>query len=228
MAKLEPLFLPRHERCLILESDVVVMGPVLERLEQYDEDFVVAYESHPSGEIHRYYFNEEAVHGLDPAFQFPGYVFNSGQIVTNTGIFQRAEFAQFVSFSEPRQPLLPELFLCGEQGFLNYLVLSKVQRGEITLKRHDFMKWSGRMRPDEVETIRLQTDSPYDFMVHWAGPKTKAFSTTAMGYLLEFFEDEYYHVVGLHGLRRHLHEMRNSAGNLWTRVMGKSVLSRCI
>src|ERR1700722_1184870 len=44
--KLEPLFLPRGQRCLILDSDTVFAGRVLEPLETYDGDFIVAWHEH--------------------------------------------------------------------------------------------------------------------------------------------------------------------------------------
>ena len=43
-AKLEPLFLPQRQRCLILDADIVFAGPVFNALEAYDDDFVVSLE----------------------------------------------------------------------------------------------------------------------------------------------------------------------------------------
>jgi len=212
MSKLEPLFLSTRERCLIIDSDVMFLGKVLEPLEERDEDFVVASEPHPLSEIRSYYFHEEAIQRLYPSFRFPGYVFNTGQIVTNTGIFERDEFAPFVSFSEPRIELQPQTFF-HDQGILNYLVLSKVQQGQLSLRREPFMKWAGRMHPREAEISKLGPDSAYPIMVHWAGPKTGGFSTVPMRYLLDFFEDEYYRVIGLQGWRRYLHEKRSDTGS---------------
>lgn len=197
MAKLEPLFLPTQERCLILDSDIVFTGRVLDAIEEGEEDFVVVEENHPLQEIRRNYFDPDAIKTLYPSFRFPGYVFNTGQIIARTGMFKREEFAPFVAFSEPRRPLQPKVFFCGEQGFLNFLVLSKVQEGSFRVKRaRRFMRWAGGMATGDVDTRQLQDTSPYDFLVHWAGEKTRLFSTTPMSHLLFHFEEAYQRRAG--------------------------------
>jgi len=49
MGKLEPLFQARRQRCLILDSDVVFLGRVLEPLERLEEDFIVERTDYPPG-----------------------------------------------------------------------------------------------------------------------------------------------------------------------------------
>jgi hypothetical protein len=222
MAKLEPLFLATAERCLILDSDVLFMGRVLDKLEKHPEDFVVVNENHPLEEIRRHYFNEEIVQRLYPSFHFPGYVFNTGQIVTTTGIFRRDNFAPFVSFDEPRQSLQSEVFLCGEQGLLNYVVLSALQEGSITVKREDFMRWAGGMQPRDIDTSRLTARSPYDIMVHWAGAKAETLSAAPMSYLLEFFEAEYHRGICRNTRPTAFPELRRKAIGLFDHLRKRS------
>jgi hypothetical protein len=222
MSKLEPLFLPGHERCLILDSDVLFMGRVLDKLQRYSEDFIVVHETHPVEEIRRHYLDDEALPSLYPTFRFPGYVFNTGQIVATTGIFRREDFADLVSFSEPREPLQPTAFFCGEQGLLNYLVLSKVQAGSITLKRAHFMKWAGGMKPEEVRLTKLGSRSPYDFMIHWAGPKAESLAMAPMAHLLEHFEKEYQQRLHPSRPRSSFREIRDVALGAWRRLARRS------
>src|SRR5581483_6079018 len=40
-SKLEPLFLPGHQRCLILDSDILFAGRLLETLEAMEADLIV-------------------------------------------------------------------------------------------------------------------------------------------------------------------------------------------
>lgn len=213
MSKLEPLFLSSRERCLIIDSDVLFMGRVLDDLESHQEDFVVVDETHPMEEIRRHYLDDRAIQRLYPTFKFPGYVFNTGQIVTTTGIFQRDDFAPFVCFQEPREALQPEVFFCGEQGFLNYLVLSRLQTGSISLKRAYFMHWAGGMNPEDVSTARLSDRSPYKFLVHWAGAKAESLSAAPMNHLLEYFEAEYYCGIAQGGPRKAFTRLRGHAVN---------------
>ncbi len=145
MSRLEALFLPGYERILILDSDIVLAGPVLERLDQSDADFVVCEEWRPVEELRKYYFDPHVVAQLQPDFAFPGYVFNTGQMVATSGLLRREDFLPFVSFTEPRKLLQPETFCCGEQGLLDFILLYKAQRREITLERQQFMRWPGEM-----------------------------------------------------------------------------------
>jgi len=214
MSKLEPLFLPERQRILILDSDIVFAGPVLDRLEQSAEDFVVAEEAHPGDEIREYYFDPELMERRHPGFRYPGYVFNTGQIVATSGILQREDFSPFVSFSEPRRSLEPEVFRCGEQGLLNFMLFSHQQRGRLSIGRTAFMQWAGRLRPEDVEIARLEGGSPYDFLVHWAGPKAAGLSSTPMKYLLTYFEDAYYRRISHGALLKHFHKLQPLAADL--------------
>lgn len=200
---------------MIIDSDVLFMGPILDQLQSHDEDFVVVDETHPIEEIRRHYFDDRIIQRRSPSFKFRGYVFNTGQIVTTTGIFRREEFAHLVSFEEPRRALQPEVFFCGEQGLLNYLVLSKLQMGAISLKKKHFMRWAGGMIPDDVKVAKLRTRSPYDFVVHWAGSKSESLEEAPMSHLLAHFEAAYYRTIRENGLPRTL---RNRISNLWKRL----------
>jgi lipopolysaccharide biosynthesis glycosyltransferase len=206
MSKLEPLFLPGRQRVLILDSDVVFAGPVLARLEQSEHDFVVVDEAHPPEEIVQHYFDPQVVEQRERGFRFPGYVFNTGQIVATSGLLRRQDFLPFVSFAEPRKALQSEVFFCGEQGLLNFVLLSKAQSGELTIGRQAFMKWAGRLQPQDAEIARLERE-PYDFMVHWAGPKTSG-SAIPMKDLLNYFENAYYRGIGRGRILRPFHKLR--------------------
>ncbi len=222
MAKLEPLFLATHERCLIIDSDVLFMGRVLDRLEQHDEDFIVVAEDHPIDDIRHHYFDERVVQRRYPSFKFPGYVFNTGQIVTTTGIFRREQFAPLVSFTEPRELLQPEVFFCGDQGLLNYTILSALQEGRVTLRRKDFMRWAGGLNPEEINLARLRIRSPYKLVVHWAGAKAESLAAAPMSHLLEYFEAQYYRRIGRNGWPRVFPEIRGRAIKIFDQLLGRS------
>ena len=191
MSKLEPLFLPGRQKILILDSDTALAGPILDRLEQYSEDFVVAHESLSENEILSYYFDPAVIEQRYEGFRYPGYVFNTGQIVATTGILRREDFLPFVDFVEPRVARQPDLFFCGDQGLLNFVLFSYQQRGELTIARTRFMEWAGRLRSEDIDIARLESGPYYDFLVHWAGFKGAGFSDTPMKYVLEHFTEAY-------------------------------------
>jgi hypothetical protein len=162
--KLEPLFLPTKERCLILDSDIVFLGKVLNVLEQYDEDFIVADTPNPLEETSKHYFNLSRLHALDPAFIFPNYTFNSGQMVATMGILGREDFEPFIRFDEPPTHIYPDIFVIGEQGVLNYVLMRKFQEGKISLRREPFMWWAGWLDEGDVKITDLTRNSPSSFL----------------------------------------------------------------
>lgn len=190
-AKFEPLLQERPERFLYVDSDVIFAGPVLQNLERYEEDFIVEDAIHPPESIRRFYFDPKEVERLYPGFCFPGYVFNAGQFVATSGILNRSDFLPFITFEQPRRFLQPDLFKCGDQGFLNFVLFSKNQEGRLTLRRADFMRCAPEMKREEVDCSRLHPDLGYHFLLHWAGPKTYAFEDAPMQHVLAYFDDIY-------------------------------------
>ena len=192
LARLEALFLPARERALILDSDIVLAGRVLDSLEEYDEDFIVEGSNYPPEEIKAYYFDLDLLGRLYPLFEFAGYVFNAGQMVATTGILRREFFAAFVAFEEPRRILRPDVFVGSEQSLLNFILPQRAQQAELSIRRHAFMRWAPGMQDSEVRLERLQEGSGYDFLIHWAGPKNPDITKSPMSHVLKHFEAAYY------------------------------------
>jgi hypothetical protein len=192
MGKLKPLLQPGHERLLVLDSDVVFIGRVLDRLEQLEEDFVVERSNYPRDDINAWYLNLHALSAFAPEFHFPGYVFNTGQIVATAGILTPQDFEPYIAFRRPAAVLRPDIFKAGDQGVLNYVLLNKMNKHEITLRREPMMRWPGSMRRRDVRISKLDHGSGYPLILHWSGPKHVLFMRMPMGYLLSYFEDAYY------------------------------------
>ena len=205
--KLEPFFLTDKHRFLILDADIIFVGPVIDLLEQYDQDFVVRYEEPPDlAFVDKFYFVLEHLKQFDPKFQFPGFTFNGGGIVATTGIFKRSDFDRFVRWTTPPQFSLPELFKCGDQGVLNYLFMTKQAQGEISLARCDFMDFAYTPGGAAIELDKLDKNSPYTILLHWAGPfkhpVSPHFDNTPRADLLMHFEKLYYDLIPFGAFRR--------------------------
>jgi hypothetical protein len=194
-SKLEPLFLSRGTRCLILDSDVVFLGRVLDWLEACDADFVVEALGGPVTSLSRHYFDLDGLKEIDPDFVYPGYHFNTGQFVASTGVLHRDDFEPFVCLGRSPRILRRDVFASGEQGVLNYVLLKKEQIGQASLARLPFMLWGPGLRRRSVRVRELGANSPNMSMVHWAGPKAKLFWRIRNGRLLRHFEASYYSSV---------------------------------
>ena len=192
MSRLEPLFQPHRERCLILDSDIVLAGPILDALEQFNEDFVVEGSNYPPGDIKAYYYDPELVTLLCPSFRYPGYVFNTGQMVATTGILKQEFFSPFICFDQPPRVYREDLFAAFDQGILNFVMHQKAQEGLISIRRHVFMCWPASMQPSDVDVDRLKAGQGYDFLMHWAGLKHPAIRDNCMSHVLDYYERLYF------------------------------------
>jgi hypothetical protein len=193
-AKLAPLLDgPSGERCLILDCDIVFVGPVIRVLETSAADFVVSDRGpdEHSGSVS--FIDLEAMRRFDPDYVSPGYSFNTGALVATCGLLDRGDFEPFLEFGDVIVEKRKDVFTrAADQSALNYLLAKKAQLGEITVERLPFMLWGGRPPRRIAYAPRLTASSPYPFVVHWAGPKRKLLWSPRSGRLLRHFEAEYY------------------------------------
>jgi hypothetical protein len=191
--KLEVMTELPARRLLLLDSDVVFAGRVLDRLELFDEDLIVNKEDFDATAIEIQFFQVRQLRLLDPAFAFPGYGFNTGQIVATTGCLNKRDFDGLLDW-QARIVKHPEVFKKGEQGLFNYVVLRKVQQGELTLRREPFMVWPGKAAwVKHIKLEDLTSEGRHQQVIHWAGLGWgKALEKMPRPEILLRFEDLYY------------------------------------
>lgn len=205
--KLEPLFLPEKQRILVLDSDIVMVGPVLDLLAQYNEDFIVTQEDPPDRNfVERLYFDIAKLQEADELFVYPGYTFNTGQIVATTGILSRADFDRFVDWGDPPTLKSDDIFHCGEQGLLNYVLMKKFAARVLTMRRVPFMQVADNLACQQIKIAELNEKSPYQFVIHWCGldrtPYSPALAPMARQDILLYFEKRYYRGISFGPIRR--------------------------
>jgi hypothetical protein len=140
-------------RLMLVDSDTVFTGRVIDRLQQFGEELVVDKEDFSPQAIGVQFFPGDKLRQLDPKFAFPGYGFNTGQFVVTTGRIVKSDFEGLLH-SEQRSVKHPGAFQKSEQGVFNYVVLRKVQQGQLTLHREPFMVWLGELSC--VQHIRVE------------------------------------------------------------------------
>lgn len=198
--KLEPLFLPTGERFLVMDSDVVFLGRVLDALEDFDEDVVV------NGwdgveDVEAYYFSVEQLRRVDPNFLLHERAFAAGNYVARSALISREDFSAFIAWTEPPRLLRHDVFRNVDQGPLNYVLLRKFQDGAITMRWHNFMWWSGEPTL-RIDARRLHDGDAYPYMLHWAGPKRPLFRQMPQQLVLDTYERLYYARIPNGRLRR--------------------------
>ena len=90
--KLEVMTELPARRLLLIDSDIVFAGRVIDRLESFDEDLIVDQEDFDAAGVEEQFFALDRLRQLDPKFEFPGYGFNGGQIVATTGRITKQDF----------------------------------------------------------------------------------------------------------------------------------------
>jgi hypothetical protein len=190
--KLEPLFRPPGERFLVLDSDTVMTGPVLELLDGRDADLVVDAEQQDERRTREIYYDWIASRAEGAPLDPPSFVFNTGQWFARSGVIQRQDFAGLVDWSGPK-PLLvnPRVFKNGDQGVLNLVANRLVREGRLTVDRVPLLCWPGA----GMGTICAQSvadGTAPTRVVHWAGIKGARHGQFVGGDVLRYFEEQYY------------------------------------
>lgn len=194
-SKLEPLFQEDQERYLILDSDIVFAGKVLDLLDAHEESFIVDYEAVTDAFVESHYFSSDLLARIDPDFAFPGYTFNTGQMVGTSGIFKRSDFEGLVYWEQGQPPQLsdPSVFKLGEQGLINYFLMKQAALGRISLKRLNFMEVGDTRKP--IAMGRLMEGQGYPFLIHWCGLRCESFDEMINGSILKHFSNKYYEKI---------------------------------
>jgi hypothetical protein len=190
--KLEPLFDTNRRRFLMLDSDIVFLGRVIDSLERFDTDFVVQEELQHPRDVPDLYFDPGKIRAsLNPSLSNPAFTFNTGQYVGTSGLIRRDDFSDLVEWSEPRRVRHSDMFSPSDQGVLNYVVLEKAAAGTISVARTPFMKW-GKDEMSSFEVASLDDHSPYPYVIHWAGLKKLRLRHMLRADILRHFEAAYY------------------------------------
>lgn len=161
------------KRYLCLDSDIIFIGKVIERLENIPADFVVNphYLTPPfSDYMKQIFLNPSEIKEIFSDYEYPGYFFNAGQMVVTPGLIPKGFFEKCFDFEKYPYYKNQHIFRTVDQSILNaaFPVLGK--RKEIELVDVEFMKLSidffANGRDIKVQEIRRGT-LPY--LVHYAG-----------------------------------------------------------
>ncbi|MEO5715657.1 MAG: hypothetical protein ABIT37_19415 [Luteolibacter sp.] len=224
VSKFEPYYFDKRERVLILDSDIIFVGPVLDRVEQFDEDFVLSCEfpedPHAVWFKETYYDLKKLQETLDPDFQYPGYVFNTGQLVCHTGLFKPEDFRDFVDYGG-EVPVIKHnsVLACADQGILNYLLPTMEREGKVTIKADLYQIWSKSDLAKTFDLAEIKKGGGYPYMIHWAGDHSRCIRFLQRPDLLWFFQEQYYKRLPLGELKRRYFNADRLVTHYWNRLL---------
>jgi lipopolysaccharide biosynthesis glycosyltransferase len=209
-SKLEVLLARKKERVLFLDSDTVFLGYVLDALAQYNQDFVVTgiRDTDPvSANVNSHYIDMKMMQEFDPAYRYPGFAFNGGQIVMTSGMLSEKDLEQVIDIGATIQNRFPEMLKHGDQGALNYVFAKAAADGKISLAYADFWIWPGLPETSRIDLASIAQKKGYPFVLHWAGIKPVDHRKYSRADIQEFFTDYYYSRVQRAGVRRRYREI---------------------
>jgi hypothetical protein len=214
LVKLEPLFGPPGQRFLVMDVDTAFTGRVLEERAKSDAPFFVDDEVLSDADFKRLYYDWDKLAAIDPDVQCARKAFNVGQWFGTAGIVRREEFDRWVEWTLPRKLRYPDLFMGGDQGIMNYVVLKKEAFEGLKIHRQTLMRWPGNgMEGLDAASVAAGTAPP--LVIHWAGMKATLLRDMVGADLLQFFEDWYYARMPMGRLRRILALWRHVRIQWW-------------
>ena len=203
LVKLEPLFGPPGQRFLVMDVDTVFTGRVLDLRAESDAPFLVDDEQLSDADFKRLYYDWDRLAAIDPATQPARTAFNVGQWFGTAGLVRREDFDRWVEWTLPRRLRYPDLFMGGDQGVMNCVVLRREALDGLQIERRTIMRWPGNGM-DGLDAASVAAGTAPPLVVHWAGMKATFLRDMVGGDLLQFFEDHYYSRMPAGAVRRRL------------------------
>jgi len=192
--KFEPLLLPNEPTFLMLDSDTILVGPLLKSLEEIEADFIVDKEVQNKKDLSRLYYDLKQLEIKFPFFKYPNYSFNSGQWVGKGGFFTLTELQSYI-FWERGVPKLrnPEIFKQADQGLFNFLLQNKKQNKELSIHRKKIMFWPGEVGLPNINKDNIVNKFAMNFpsIVHYAGFSTKRNQKLPFQDILDFYQQSF-------------------------------------
>ncbi len=193
--------LPRR-RYLCLDSDIIFVGNVLQRLSEQPGDFVLHPEIYPqpfSDMVKKIFLDPEKIGPYYKEYSYPGFFFNAGQTVVTPGLLGREIFLP--AFDPDRYPYYrePDIFPLVDQSILNIVIPIKMQQQAISVNTIPYMLWSVDFfkNPDNNVMSHFEEGDKTPYLVHYAGDVRTHLIGKMKGYpLLQFFRSSYHNRLG--------------------------------
>lgn len=193
-SKLFPFISKKRERVLILDSDIVMLGNIIPVLEKYDEDILVQTYSPDDriAEMNRWYFRYDKNNPLFQNYIYPGFLFNSGQMVINTGIFPLEVVRLVIDWNEQTAAKAKDVFICADQDIVNYVFAGLLHQKKLTFAHVHLYEWGWTYDQQKYTVDRIKRKDQDPLLLHWYGKKNGLLFGIPQNELLYHFEQIYF------------------------------------
>jgi hypothetical protein len=200
--------MPAGKKVLMLDADIVFIGPFIERLlKKIDSnEYVVSIENEkdPYAEwVKKIYFDTKKVEDTFPEYRYPGYFFNTGQIFVTTGAIDQKILGNFFDVNSYPYYKNLNLFPVVDQSLYNFLLPALADQQKIRLGTDVFMIWSKSKKLDQISLNDIAAKRVDAGLIHWAGDlRTPILRNMTRWEVLQFFEDWYYKKIRFGSIKK--------------------------
>ena len=186
-----------EKRYLCLDSDIIFIGRVLDKLRAEQGHFVLNAEmiQPPFSSEHLInYFDPEKVKTVYQDYEYPGFFFNAGQTIVTPGIINEVLLEK--CFDPKIYPYYKnkDIFPTVDQSILNAVIPVLMKRKNLQVGKVIFMCWSVTFfAQSENNDVNRFLDGNTPLMVHYCGDvRIHKLDEMKGNNLLKFFREYYY------------------------------------
>ncbi len=183
-----------QKKILFLDSDIVFLGKVLNKLLNNNSSFILnpEYFSFPlESLVKKYYVDPDKIKHIFPQYEFPGYFFNVGQMVLTPSYVEESLIN--LCFDKNKFPYYTRIdsFNTAEQSILNVVLPIVFNNHNIKPGLVDFMKWSvSFFENNKNNNADFLIDGNCQYLLHYAGDvRTRNLAKMKGFKLLSFFKN---------------------------------------
>ena len=211
------------EKFLVLDADIIMVGKVLDQpfLLNNDNDVIVNADEEDvyAPWFKQVYYDINAIQKHDPTFEYPGYVFNCGQLFCKGNFLLRGQLAPYFNFAGAPSWKDTTTFPMVDQSVFNYLLPTLQKKGKLSIGKAHYMLWSELEAVKQIPIAHVIAGNLYPFVIHYAGAlRTPLLNRMTRADLLFFFEKLYYSKIPLGKCLKHSRKLM---------PLGNTIIRRC-
>jgi lipopolysaccharide biosynthesis glycosyltransferase len=188
----------KGEKIFVLDSDTVFIGRVLDlvikNINNYEFIISPEYVTKPGkNDFTKNIYDYKWFKKIYPNLHFPGYTFNSGNILITPGVITKKDVGKFVDFSKYPFWRDSEMhFHTRDQSILNALFSVKSIAKRFRILKIVYMLWSKDKFVQKISLDEVKSGK-YSKLIHWAGEKRNpVFNGVSRKDILTFFQNVYF------------------------------------
>lgn len=200
------------KKLFVLDADIIMVGKLLDApfLLEGNEDVIVSADEEDvyATWFKDVYYDINDIKKLDDSFEYPGYVFNCGQLFCKGNFLTVQQLKPYFNFNGSPSWKDVKTFPMVDQSVLNYLLPTLETQGKLSIGKAKFMVWSEMEQVKQIQLKDVKLGEAYPFVIHYAGAlRTPLLHLMSRGDILHFFENFYYSKIPMGFARRLLHRV---------------------